>query len=506
MKKDFFCPSQTAGILYEVVSYALLLLCGYLLSDLLELALAGSWRQMYRTGLLAAAALLLTLLPKYALSVWRNRQKQIDSQHFREYLYQCVLNRTIRVENRGEMNVLLNSDADTIASYFQETRPKAISGAAVLLCSAVLLCTVDWRIGLLFFLLNLTQFLPIIVYEKWSRQLYRQTHSAEETYCNWMLEGYNGIRTLKAYGAEQWYLKRYYRLNQEIVRSGKRTEKAIAVENIVFQAIDSLLNYGSYVILGLFVLFGGLPIEKTPLLIILGGYLFSSISSVFDLRLQQFQYQEAVKRLGFHEIQPVHSGGSCILKAENLSKTFEGKQVLNHASCAVYSGDRILLQGDNGSGKSTFLRILAGLEEPDSGRVTYGIPQNEIALSLQEEPQLNIPGKELVHALNETGCIHMEQLAQHFQGFHILELLAKPLSELSSGERKKFYLAAALAHRGKLLILDEPTNHLDQASIAYLYEQLRAYTGTFLICTHTTDMDLNWNKTLLMDGGICHEP
>lgn len=508
MKRDslsrYFRYSQMAGIVYELVAYTFMLLCGYLLSDLLEEVMAGQWKQMYRTGLLTILVLAFSILPKYALSVWRSNRKLTDTQHLREFLYQCVLNRSIRVEDRGEMNVRMNSDVKTIAKYYQETRPKAISGVAVLICSTVLICLVDWRIGLIFFALNLTQLIPIVVYEKWARQVYNQTHSDEETYCNWMLEGYGGIRTIKAYGVEQWYMKQYYRLNNAIVNSGKRAEQVGTVENIIFYAIDSLLNYGSYVIIGLFILLGGLAIENAPLLIILGGYLFSSISSVFDLRLQQFDYQEAYKRLGFKEIHPIRPDCDYILSALNISKAYGDKQVLSDVSCAVHSGERILLKGDNGSGKSTLLRILTGLEEVDSGIVTYGIQKNEVSISLQEEPELNISGEELVRAMRDTGCVNMDALAKHFQKFHIEDLLFKPLSDMSPGERKKFYLSAALAHRGKLLILDEPTNHIDQNSIQYLSEQLRAYTGTLIVCTHASDLELNWSKTILVDGGVCH--
>lgn len=500
----YFRYSQLVGIVYELMSYAFMLLCGYLLSNLLENVMSGQWKQMYRTGFLTILVLVFSIIPKYVLSVWRSNRKLNDTQHLREFLYQCVLNRSIRVEDRGEMNVRMNSDVKTIAKYYQETCPKALSGAVVLICSTVLICLVDWRIGLIFFALNLTQLIPIVVYEKWARQVYNQTHSDEETYCNWMLEGYGGIRTIKAYGVEHWYMKRYYFLNNAIVNSGKRAEQVGTVENIIFYAIDSLLNYGSYVIIGVFILVCGLKIEDAPLLIILSGYLFSSISSLFDLRLQQFDYQEAYKRLGFKEIHPIRPDCDYILSALNISKAYGDKQVLSDVSCAVHFRERILLKGDNGSGKSTLLRILTGLEETDSGTISYGIQKNEVSLSLQEEPELNISCEELVRAMGDTGCVDMDALAKHFQKFHIQELLAKPLSDLSPGERKKFYLSVALAHRGKLLILDEPTNHIDQNSIQYLSEQLLAYTGTLIVCTHASDLELNWSKTILMDGGVCH--
>ena len=509
MKKDnisyYFQRSQTAGIVYELVSYIFILLCGYLLSNLLECTMESRWQQMYQTGLITTVMLGVSILPKYALTVWKSQQRLSDTQKLREFLYQGVLNRSVCVEDRGEMNVRMNSDVKTISKYFQDTLPKAISGSSTLICSTILICIVDWRIGLIFFVLNLTQLIPIVVYEKWARQIYNQTHSDEEAYCDWMLEGYNGIRTIKAYGVERWFMDRYYRLNEAIVRSGRRAEQVGTVESIIFDAISSLLNYGSYLIIGLFILDGELTIDKAPLLIILSGYLFSSISSVFDMRLQQFDYQEAKNRLSFKEAPAIRNDGNTVLKAERISKAYGDKRVLIEASCEICPGDRVLFRGENGGGKSTLLRILAGLEEADGGNVIRGVQHSDMVLSLQEEPELNISGNELISALKENGRADMAALIRHLEAFRVSDLLEKPLSELSPGERKKFYLSTALAHCGELLILDEPTNHIDQSSVQYLKEQLDAYTGTLIVCTHASALNLGWNKIILVEGGACHE-
>ena len=163
----------------------------------------------------------------------------------------------------------------------------------------------------------------------------------------------------------------------------------------------------------------------------------------------------------------------------------------------------MLLTGANGSGKSTLLRILSGLEQADSGSVRIGLPRDFWAGALQEEPKLHIPGAELLTAMEEAGSIDSDRFREHLAGFGLKENLHKPLSELSSGERKKFFLSAALAHRGKLLILDEPTNHLDKDSIAYLTQALLSYRQTLIVCTHA-DMDLKWSRVICVSGGKCH--
>lgn len=500
-----FRRSGAAGLAYELVNYGFFLLCGWLLSGLLERTMAGAWQEIGGKAALTAAALAAAVLPRFALARLRSDRKLADIQRFREFLYHGVLERTVCVDDRGEMDVRLNGDVHTIAGYFQDACPKAAGGTVVMICSTALLCGVDLRVGVLFFALALTQLLPVLLYEKWARKNYEQTHSDEEDYCNWLMEGYGGIRTIKAYGAEEWYMARFFKLNRAVIRSGSRTEGVAAVENIVYAAVDSLLHYGSYVILGLFVLFWGLPVEKTPLLIVLAGYLFSSVSPVFDLRMQRFECEEACKRLGIREERSDETAGETVLFAQNVEKMFGGKRILAGASCTVRAGERVLLTGENGSGKSTLLRILAGVEEADGGAVAFGIPEGERAFCLQEEPELTLSGWELAKAMEAAGSVEPARLERHFRGMGIAELLKKPLNQLSLGERKKFYLAAALARASKLLVLDEPTNHVDKESVDYLEQQLRAFDGALLVCTHGDAVKLPWDRVIRMEGGVCHE-
>jgi len=499
---EFFRLSEIAGILYEFVCFGGMLLCGYLLSAVLEAVMAAQWERMYRLAGYTAGALLVTVLIRYALTLWKSKAALTDTQSFRQFLYGCIIAKTVQAEDSGEMSVRLNGDVRTISDYYQQMMPKAIGGGVIMVCSAVLICLSDWRIGGIFFALNLTQLLPILVYEKWARKIYDQVASDEETYMAWMREACTGIRTLKAYCGESWYMKRYRALNQAIIKSGKTAEQAGTVETVIFYAIDSLLNYGSYLIIGLFVLFGGLPMGKTPLLIVLAGYLFSSISTVYDMWLDRFNCEEALKRLGFREIPPRRTDGINILEVKNVCKSFDEKQVLKGVSLTVSSGERVLLQGENGSGKSTLLRILSGLETPDSGEVILGIPQDRVTVSLQEEPAPDISADDLKKALERGGRIDPEAMDRHLKGFHIEDTLSSPLSHLSPGQRKKFYLAAALSHRGDLMILDEPTNHLDQESVEHLMAELKNYPGALMVCTHGKSIDLPWDKTVKMEGGV----
>ena len=96
-------------------------------------------------------------------------------------------------------------------------------------------------------------------------------------------------------------------------------------------------------------------------------------------------------------------------------------------------------------------------------------------------------------------------LHRHLVGFPLTECMDQPLAQLSGGQQKRFFLAAALAKDSQLLVLDEPTNHLDRESVAYLTQVLQDYPGAMLVCTHTAWAALRWDKILHMRGGVIGE-
>lgn len=168
-------------------------------------------------------------------------------------------------------------------------------------------------------------------------------------------------------------------------------------------------------------------------------------------------------------------------------------------------GERVLLRGENGSGKTTLLCILTGLDAPDAGRLSRSVPVENIAFSLQEESSIHVSTQELTQFLTSNGTVEQNALLAHFRGFSVEDLTQKSLSDLSPGERKKLYLAMALARKGNVLILDEPTNHLDRDSVAYLRTCLERDRRAMVVCSHDPALDLSWTRVYTIKDGICHE-
>jgi len=176
--------------------------------------------------------------------------------------------------------------------------------------------------------------------------------------------------------------------------------------------------------------------------------------------------------------------GDEVLRLRDLSKSYEGRRLFGDVTLSVEGGERIALLGDNGTGKSTLLKILMGEEQADTGRVKFG-PSVRAAYLPQiirfDDPSRNLVDTMLYakRGLSTQGA--RDRLASfQFRG----EDVFKSVSVLSGGEQSRLRLCMLMDEEINLLILDEPTNHLDIASREWIEEAVEAYEGTLLFVSH----------------------
>ena len=174
-----------------------------------------------------------------------------------------------------------------------------------------------------------------------------------------------------------------------------------------------------------------------------------------------------------------------LLTAQNITKTYMERRVLDDVSFSLGSGDKVGITGINGSGKSTLLRILAGVSEPDSGQM---IRTNGIRVSyLPQIPAFGDSGSVLEQVL-----AHLPKDLADSKAYEAKATLARlgipdsdrDISSLSGGERRRAGIAAALVAPSDVLLLDEPTNHIDHETVQLLEEQLKRYRGAIVMVTH----------------------
>ena len=174
-----------------------------------------------------------------------------------------------------------------------------------------------------------------------------------------------------------------------------------------------------------------------------------------------------------------------LLSAEHLSINFGSRQLLTDVNFYLNDGDKVGIIGINGTGKSTFLKVLAGAIQPDEGRVTRN-PNVQISY-LSQNPVMDDNATVL-----EQVFLHFPAEFRELNEYEAKSMLtrlgftdfAQKVGTLSGGQRKRVALVAALVHPADVLVLDEPTNHLDSEMVAWLEDRLRAFRGGLVMVTH----------------------
>ena len=171
-----------------------------------------------------------------------------------------------------------------------------------------------------------------------------------------------------------------------------------------------------------------------------------------------------------------------ILSLEHIEKSYTGRMLFNDTSFFLHEEEKVGVIGINGTGKSTLLRIIAGEEETDAGKVTMA--NHVVVRYLPQAPQFDANASALASVLSRAGSGVTEADAKTMLNRLGIDSFDQPTGELSGGQRKRLALAAVLLADCDILVLDEPTNHLDGAMSAWLEERLRAFKGTLVMVTH----------------------
>lgn len=212
-----------------------------------------------------------------------------------------------------------------------------------------------------------------------------------------------------------------------------------------------------------------------------------------------------------------------LISVNNLNKSYFSQDVLKDVSFTLEEGERLALIGENGSGKTTLMRIIAGVEEPDSGsvRIASSLIVSYLSQQMEEFTDLSVPvlsnqkleklEKELQEVSRELaspdsskheellrryqklseqfesegGYTYLPELAQALAALGIKgEALKRPISSLSGGERMRVLMARRILERADVLLLDEPTNHLDIEGLEWLESFVQNFKGSVIFISH----------------------
>lgn len=501
-ENKLFRRSIIVELIQSVFIFALTLVLLQIIAELINQAVFADTRKTVLLSGVTIIILICSLPFIYGMNKWAEKIRYTTIQRYRDSLYPHIITGALLVSSEGDLSVKLNRDVDTITSYMFTILPGSISAVIILLIVSVMSFLMNPLISILFVGISLLQIIPTLFYEKWARKVYNEVHMDEEAYKSWMVEGFRGMQTLKVYRREGWFIKHFSSLNRKVFLSGIRAEKIGTWETVIQEIIGAFITYGNYLVVGSFAFMGKIELQNIPLLILLGEYVFSSVSSLYEMRVAHFEYREAFERLIFTEKEPTHTNApDALIEARHIRKNFGDKIVLNDVSLQVSQFSRFLFVGDNGSGKSTLFNILSSYSSADDGTVSQ---KKDLRLPYvaQEDAELPFGVMEVADALIKQTTMQREAFLMNIAGFGLeKDILDQPIANLSEGERKKVFLSFALAEDTDLMILDEPTNHLDLDGADYLLRFLRQYRGALLVSSHDDRIqELEWDHVYSLCG------
>ena len=211
------------------------------------------------------------------------------------------------------------------------------------------------------------------------------------------------------------------------------------------------------------------------------------VEALRQLRLE-FSNRRMAQGTSTIKIDTAASSGDRVVKIEDMSFSYGDKAVIRHFTSDILRGERIGVVGENGTGKTTLLKLLTGALQPTSGSLTLGT-RVEMAffdqLHAQLDPELTV--KEVV--ARDRDVVTVGGVQKHVYSYlsdflFTPERSRSPVKALSGGEKARLLLARLFLKPSNLLVMDEPTNDLDVETLELLEEQLLNYKGTLLVVSH----------------------
>lgn len=190
-----------------------------------------------------------------------------------------------------------------------------------------------------------------------------------------------------------------------------------------------------------------------------------------------------------------------ILSMEHIVKSYTERKLFDDASFFLQEGEKVGLIGVNGTGKTTLLRMMAGFEEPEEGKITFA--NHVVCRFLPQHPEFPA-GKSVLESVKDLTS--SDDVGEHDIKIMLARLgitdFRQEVSELSGGQKKRLALAAVLLVPCEILVLDEPTNHLDTGMTEWLEEYLKKWRGSLIMVTHDRYfLDCVTNRIVEIDKG-----
>ena len=493
-----------ANCFINLLNIPINLLSAALLSDIIIKSTNGNIREVAITAVILLTIILGKSLFNIVTEICIKKRMSNKLHNCKLKLYtQLFLNPLYILYSlkHGETKEKINDDFNTVTNKYISEYPNFIIGLFSFVIYFTYLLIHDWMIAFTLFVISFLQIIPPLVIEKYLQINYDNCRDIEAKITDFTIEGYRGFLTIKLYGLKQWWQDKLAKYHKEYSKIGNSSIFTGTAESTLNDLIFNILRYGTYGIIGLFILQEYSSLDIGIQAIAISGSFFGTVKSSFDLiknlAVSKMAEVRLYKSFVFIEnsVKEINKGD---IEVSGISYSYNEKEVLSNVTASFDSSKIIIVKGNNGSGKSTVFRLIVGLLENQIGKITIdGISSRELAavnfpkkifFLPQDDATFNFSANELYNMIIPEKKIEAIKIAKNFNINDDLINKSK-IRELSGGERKKIFLSLAFAVNPIIMMLDEPTNSLDEDGKKLLKKLLQERESGAIIITHDSFCD-----------------
>lgn len=383
-----------------------------------------------------------------------------------------------------------SDDLRTVITWSYRTKTEFILSIALLLGIFVYLSIFSVLLSAAVYAIMFVNLLIPVLYNKHMVADYSQVMQANDNWAKRLQEGIENYSGIKSLNAEEEYKKIYEKEVLTFVDAVKIANRTAHTEMGLKSGMNQFSNYAGYIAAGLFAVSGQIDlatVARTVLLIPL-------IQKILSLVLEKYGHRRnvIVSRQRLMEFTGKGTNGekepdSCDIQIRHLHFEYEDQKLFHDLNYEMKAGEKVLIKGENGTGKSTLLKLLTGFYEMQEGEIRIGgicnqdIREEWIVSNIFYLPQNNLflPG-----TVEENLRLRGIRTALGGDAY-----LRKNIMELSEGQRKRIILEELYRTDKKILLLDEPENHLDGDVMNELITFLKNDKRTIIIVSHVGAFD-----------------
>lgn len=475
-------------------------------AKIVEIAIKGNTTEVIRKSIYFASFIITYEIIVLILNIIKDRYAAKANQKFKTQIYNGFLDgelTTVKELGAGEINENLTNDISTVVELCTLNIANLINGVIMVITYLMFIVFKEYSLAIILLAIGCVQLISPIIVKRLMIDNYHETRDIEGELTDYIIDGYKGLSTIKQYNLSKHYIKGLEKIHKEYLKIGIKGEKTAKANDAMDNAIDAILKFGTYGLVGWMILENKVNVELGVSTIVLSKGLFSSMNTIFTVIPKIAVGKEANKRL--EKLITKKDEGHCefntienkpLIKAEKLSFFYDDVEILKEVNFHIDKGDKVIIQGVNGSGKSTLLNILLGLYDNYKGelhikgnslkQVSKEAYFEEISYLSQDEIGFSKTPKMLFSMLESAGILDYKAALKLAGEFNLSQEILENnnIKDLSGGERKKVYIISCLLKKGDILFLDEPSNALDGKAKESLKTMLLNCDKTIIMITH----------------------